>query len=80
LSLVMLGQALGTMHFDSVMTSLQMVTYTVFVMFYVPCIATLAVLRRELGTKGMLFVAGLTILVALAAALSTRFLGSFLIK
>jgi small GTP-binding protein len=78
LSLVMLGQALGTMDFASVMTSVQMVTYTVFVMFYVPCVATLMVLKRELGTKGMLFVTGLTIVIALVAAFLARFLGLLL--
>jgi small GTP-binding protein len=75
LSLVMLGQALGTMDFASVMSSVQMVTYTVFVMFYIPCIATLVMLKRELGTKGMLFVASLTIVIALVAAFLARFFG-----
>jgi len=73
LSLVMLGQALGTMDFGLVLTNLQMFTYTVFVIFYVPCIATLIVLRRELGTKGMLWITGLTVVVAMLAALISRF-------
>jgi len=72
LSLVMLGQALGTMNFGSVMTPAQIFTFTVFVMFYVPCVATLIMLRRELGTKGMLWITLLTVVVALAAALVAR--------
>ena len=72
LSLVMLGQALGTMDFGTVLTNVQMFTYTVFVMFYVPCIATLIVLRRELGTKGMLWITGITVVVAMLAALVSR--------
>jgi small GTP-binding protein len=72
LSLVMLGQALGTVNFASVLTTTQMLTYTVFVMFYIPCLATLSVLRRELGTRAMLAITALTIVVALVAALVVR--------
>jgi ferrous iron transport protein B len=72
LSLVMLGQALGTMNFGSVMSPTQLFTFTVFVVFYVPCLATLMVLRRELGTKGMLWIVALTVIVALTAALLAR--------
>ena len=68
LSLVMLSQALGTVNFNSALSIPQMVTYATFVMFYVPCLATLAVLRRELGTRTMVAVAALTVVVALIAA------------
>lgn len=72
LSLVMLGQALGTMNFGSAMTPVQLFTFTVFVMFYVPCVATLIMLRRELGTKGMLWITLITVVVAMVAALVAR--------
>jgi small GTP-binding protein len=72
LSLVMLGQALGTMNFDKVMTPAQLFTFTVFVMFYVPCVATLIMLRREVGTKGMWWITALTVIVALVAGLAAR--------
>ena len=75
LSLIMLSQALGTMAFDTVLTPLQMFVYAVFVVFYVPCIATLMVLKRELGTKGMLQVTGLTVIIALVAGLAARAIG-----
>lgn len=68
LSLVMLGQALGTVNFDMALSIPQMVTYATFVMFYLPCLATLAVLRRELGTRSMLAIAALTVVVAQIAA------------
>ncbi len=68
LSLVMLGQALGTTNFDLALSVPQMVTYATFVMFYVPCLATLAVLRKELGTRAMIAIAMLTVVVALVAA------------
>jgi len=77
LSLVMLSQALGTVNFDSALTNTQMAVYATFVMFYIPCLATLAVLKRELGTRAMLYISGLTVVVALAAALAVRFIMSF---
>ncbi len=70
LSLVMLGQALGTHDFDAALTSEQMVVYATFVMFYLPCLATLSVLKRELGTRAMLAIAALTVVIALLAALA----------
>ena len=68
LSLVMLGQALGTVNFDTALSVPQMVTYATFVMFYLPCLATMAVLRRELGTRAMLVIAALTVVVAQIAS------------
>ncbi len=72
LSLVMLSQALGTVNFASALTRVQMVTYATFVMFYLPCLATLSVLKRELGTRAMLAISALTVAVALLAALFVR--------
>jgi ferrous iron transport protein B len=74
LSLIMLGQALGTTNFGSVLTSVQMFVYSVFVVFYIPCIATLSALKRELGTRAMLVIAGTTILIATVAAFAARLL------
>jgi ferrous iron transport protein B len=70
----MLGQALGTTNFGSVLTSVQMFVYSVFVVFYIPCIATLSALKRELGTRAMLVIAGITILIATVAAFAARLL------
>jgi ferrous iron transport protein B len=72
LSLVMLGQAMGTMDFDTVLTATQMAVYATFVMFYIPCLATLAVLKRELGTRAMLLISALTVVIAMIAALAVR--------
>jgi ferrous iron transport protein B len=69
LSLVMLSQALGTVDFDNALTPTQMAVYATFVMFYLPCLATLAVLKRELGIRHMGIIAGLTVVIALFAAL-----------
>lgn len=72
LSLVMLFQALGTTQVAAVLTAAQMYVFAVFVIFYVPCIATVAVLRREFGTARTLAVVGGTTGVALVTALLLR--------
>jgi ferrous iron transport protein B len=72
LSLVMLGQALGSMNFSQVLTPVQMITYAVFVVFYVPCLATMIVIRKEMGTKVMWSIVGLTTLIATLASLAAR--------
>jgi len=72
LSLVMLGQALGSMNFAMVMTPVEMITYAVFVVFYVPCLATMVVIRKELGWKMMWQIAGMTTLIATLAGLIAR--------
>ena len=72
LSLVMLMQALGTTQLALVLTAGQMLTYTLFVLFYVPCVATIAVLRREIGNTQTGLVVGATTAIALVVALLGR--------
>ncbi len=72
LSLVMLGQALGSMEFGDVLTPVQMITYAVFVVFYIPCLATMMVIRKELGGKMMWQIVGMTTLIATLAGLLAR--------
>ena len=78
LSLVMLQQALGVTDFSRVLTPVQMITFSVFVVFYVPCLATLAVIRRELGRRNMILIAALTVVIAMLAALVARGLSTLL--
>ena len=73
LTLVMLVQALGTTHVDSVMTVAQLMTFTLFVVFYVPCVATIAVMVREMGWRDTAWVGGLTIVIATTIAVTGRF-------
>jgi small GTP-binding protein len=80
LSLVMLGQALGVNDFSQALTALQMLTFTVFVVFYVPCLATLSALKRELGWRAMLAVSGLTVVIAIAAGLFVRGFGTIILR
>ena len=46
-----------------------MIVYAPFVMFYLPCLATLSTLKRELGTRAMLPIAALTVVIALVSVL-----------
>jgi len=72
LSLVMLVQAMGTTALATVMTAVQMMTFTLFVLFYVPCIATIAALARELGWRDTAWITGLTVVVATVVAVAGR--------
>jgi ferrous iron transport protein B len=80
LSLIMLRQALGVNDFSQALTYLQMLVFTVFVVFYIPCLATLGALRRELGWRSMLAVSALTVVIAMAAGMFVRGLGSFVLR
>jgi ferrous iron transport protein B len=72
LSLIMLQQALAHMGGMAALTASQMMTFTVFIVFYVPCVATLGALQRELGTRRMVAVAGLTVAIATTIAVLVR--------
>jgi ferrous iron transport protein B len=74
LTLVMLVQALGTSDPSTVMTTGQLLTFTLFVVFYVPCIATIAVMAKELGWKDTGWIVALTLVVAVAMAAAGRLL------
>jgi ferrous iron transport protein B len=75
LAMVMLIQALGTSHVLDVMSRTQIMTFVVFVTFYIPCIATIAVLIRELGKKRAGFVIIFTTIMATVIALLVRIVG-----
>jgi ferrous iron transport protein B len=74
LSLIMLTQALGTNQVLTMMTPTQIVVFTVFVTFYIPCLATIAALWREIGKKGAWGAILLTLLVAVILSLAARVL------
>jgi ferrous iron transport protein B len=62
----------------AVLSPIQMMTYTIFVVFYVPCLATTLMTWRELGLKVALGAGGLSLVVATSAALLVRGIGLFL--
>jgi ferrous iron transport protein B len=75
LSLVMLTEALGTPQITSVLTLTQLLTFTIFVLFYMPCASTIAAMSRELGWKSAATAAGLSLILALILGLLTRGFG-----
>lgn len=77
LSLLMLMQALGTTHVLGAMTAAQIIIFTLFVTFYLPCMATLASMIKELGWR--LTLAASTALLALAIVISLAARGVMLI-
>ncbi len=72
LALVMVVQAVGTAELASALTRGEMVTFTLFVLFYIPCVATIAVLRRELGWRATLAISGGTVLIATLVGVLSR--------
>jgi ferrous iron transport protein B len=80
LSLIMLTQALGTTQVLAVMTKTQVMVFAVFVTFYIPCLATIAALWKEIGKKGALLAILFTLSVAILLALGTRLMVGILFR
>jgi ferrous iron transport protein B len=74
LSLLMMLQALGVGYQNllSVITRDQMIVFTVFVSFFIPCLSTFAILWRESGKKIAFLSAGLSISVAVLMSFLVR--------
>jgi ferrous iron transport protein B len=68
LSLLMIYQALGTFDVGGLLDSVQIMTFLVFLTFYIPCISTFAVMLRTIGRKEALFSITLSVGMALAVA------------
>lgn len=72
LSMLMLFQALGTTDLQSVMSHAQILVFTIFVVFYIPCVATIAVLYRQIRAKATLIIVGFTFVIALILGVVVR--------
>jgi ferrous iron transport protein B len=68
----MLVQALGTSDFASVMSREQLFVFTVFALFYIPCLATLGMLRSVIGNLGVGFALVVNTSVGTVIALISR--------
>ncbi|MCK5766770.1 MAG: ferrous iron transport protein B [Candidatus Atribacteria bacterium] len=73
LSMLMLIQAIGTSNVISVMSATQIMTFTIFIIFYIPCVATIAVLWKEIGSRRTLFTIAFTFFIAVVLGTITRF-------
>jgi ferrous iron transport protein B len=72
LSLLMVFQALGTQELAGVLDTTQILTFLVFLTFYVPCVSTFAMMLKLLGRRDALFSVVLSIGVALVVAAAVR--------
>jgi ferrous iron transport protein B len=74
LSLLMIFQALGTFEISAHLDWVQIMTFLIFLTFYIPCISTFAVMLKTIGHKQALFSVSLSVGVALAMAGAVRVL------
>jgi ferrous iron transport protein B len=74
LSLLMVYQALGTFDIGAQLDWVQIITFLIFLTFYVPCISTFAVMLKTIGRKEALFSISLSVGVALLVSGAVRFL------
>jgi len=76
LALILLFTALGTQDVSSVMTASQILIYTVFVTYYIPCLSTYAALARELSNKKAIIITAMSIVLAIVLSLILRIIFS----
>lgn len=72
LSLLMVYQALGTLEIAPLLDPVQILTFLVFLTFYIPCVSTFAVMLKTLGRREAFFSVALSVGVALGLAGVTR--------
>jgi ferrous iron transport protein B len=74
LSLIMMLQALGVDYHNlmSAITKEQLIVFTVFVSFFIPCLSTVAIIWREVGKKIAFLSMGLNIAVAIILSMLIR--------
>jgi len=78
LTLMMLSQSFGGVtNFATVLNPVQMLTFTIFVLFYIPCVSTIAVLYRETGLKNTFIVSIGTTSLAVVLAFLVRIAAGF---
>jgi ferrous iron transport protein B len=81
LSMLMLVQALGTTALRQVLSVTQILVFTIFVTFYVPCVATIAALAKEIGKKmtaiAVVYSFALAVVLSVAARLVFSVFGAW---
>jgi len=70
---LMIYQALGSFEVDRYLSVIQIVTFLLFLTFYVPCISTFASMLKTIGRREALFSVSLSVGVALLIAGLARF-------
>lgn len=74
LSLLMIYQALGSFDVGQYMNAVQLITFLLFMTFYVPCISTFAVMVKTIGRRDALYSVALSVAVALLVSGIVRFM------
>jgi ferrous iron transport protein B len=74
LSLLMIYQALGTFDVGSLLDSVQIMTFLIFLTFYIPCISTFAAMLKTIGRRNALRSAALSVGIALVLSGAARLL------
>jgi ferrous iron transport protein B len=74
LSLLMIYQALGSFEIGNYLDWVQIMTFLIFLTFYIPCISTFAVMLRTIGRKEAFFSIALSVGVALLVSGVVRLL------
>ncbi len=74
LSLLMIYQALGTFEVGTLLNTVQIVTFLVFLTFYIPCVSTFAVMLKTIGRRDALHSLAVSVGVALVVAAAVRWL------
>ena len=75
MALQILAVLAGTANFAAVMTPVQIYQFAVITTIYVPCVATIAVLKHELGVKDTASIVLFTIFLALGVGILIRIFG-----
>jgi ferrous iron transport protein B len=73
LSLLMIYQALGSFDVGNYLDQVQIMTFLLFLTFYVPCVSTFAVMLKTIGRREALFSVALSVGVALLVSGIARF-------
>ena len=74
LSLLMVFQALGTFEIGALLDWVQITTFLLFLTFYIPCVATFAVMLKTIGRREALISVSLSVGVALLVSGAVRLL------
>ncbi len=74
LSLLMIYQALGSFEIGDYLNWVQVITFLVFLTFYIPCVSTFAVMLKTIGKREALFSIVLSVTVALLVSGAIRFI------
>ena len=74
LSMVMLVQALGTTNIHAALSTAQILTFTIFVTFYIPCLAALAAMVKEIGGRLTALAAAYSVALATILGIASRLL------